>query len=198
MKFEIFKFESVSSTNDVAISLIKEKKKECGYVYANIQTKGRGTHGKNWISEVGNLFGSLFFPLKNNYPAFNEFSVINPVVVSDIIKKFCKKKKISFKWPNDIFVDGNKICGILQEIITLNRRKFLIIGIGINIVSSPNISNTYQATNIFSETHKKPTIQEMTNLIISSYEQFFYDLKSYNFINFKKKADLMTINRIIL
>ena len=110
--------------------------------------KGRGTHGKKWISEVGNLFGSLFFPLKNNYPAFNEFSVINPVVVSDIIKKFCKKKKISFKWPNDIFVDGNKICGILQEIITLNRRKFLIIGIGINIVSSPNISNTYQATNI--------------------------------------------------
>ena len=196
MKFEIFKFESVTSTNDMAINLIKEKKKNFGYVYADIQTKGRGTHGKKWISESGNLFGSLFFPLKNNYPAFNEFSIINPVMISDIIKKFCKKRKISFKWPNDIFVDGKKICGILQEIITLDRTKFLIIGIGINIISNPKINNTYQATNILSETNEKPKIKEIINIIISSYEQFFYDLKSYNFINFKKKADLMSTSRI--
>ena len=198
MQFEILKLESVTSTNDVAINLIKGKKKETGCIYAGTQTKGRGTQGKKWVSEMGNLFGSIFFPLKNNYPSFSEFSMINPVIISEVIKKFCKKKKISFKWPNDIFVDGNKICGILQEIITLNRRKFLIIGIGINIVSNPNISNTYQTTSIFSETDKKPTTQEIINLIISSYEQFFYNLKSYNFINFKKKADLMATNRIIL
>ena len=43
MKFEIFKFESVTSTNDTAINLIKEKKKKFGCVYANTQTKGRGS-----------------------------------------------------------------------------------------------------------------------------------------------------------
>ena len=50
MKFEIFNFTSVSSTNDVAISLIEKEKKNSGCVYAETQTKGRGTHGKNWIS----------------------------------------------------------------------------------------------------------------------------------------------------
>ena len=58
MKFQIFKFTSVTSTNDMAINLIKEEKKEVGYVYASTQTKGRGTYGKKWISIKGNLFGS--------------------------------------------------------------------------------------------------------------------------------------------
>jgi len=63
MKFKIFKFESVTSTNDVAINLIKKEQKEFGCVYAGIQTKGRGTHGRGWISDKGNLFGSIFFRL---------------------------------------------------------------------------------------------------------------------------------------
>ena len=56
MKFEIFKFDSVTSTNDVAINLIKGEKKKSGCVYADIQTKGRGTHGRQWIYAKGNLF----------------------------------------------------------------------------------------------------------------------------------------------
>ena len=195
MKFKIFKFNSVTSTNDVAINLIKEKKEETGYVYAEKQTKGRGTHGKKWFSNEGNLFGSLFFPLKNNYPSINEFSIINPVIISSVIKHFCQKKNISLKWPNDVFVNKKKICGILQEIITLNNKKYLIIGVGINIVSNPNINNNYQTTNIFLETKKKPPIETMINLIISSYERFFINLNSYNYTNFKKKADLMVLNK---
>ena len=191
MQFEIFKFESVGSTNDVAINLIKEKKKEVGCIYADIQTKGRGTKRKEWVSEMGNLFGSIFFPLKNNYPPFTEFSTINPVIISGVIRKFCKEKKISFKWPNDIFVNGRKICGILQEVITVDSKKFLIIGIGINIISNPDVSVDYEATNIFLETTKKPTNKEIINLLITSYENFFYELDTYNFINFKTKADLI-------
>ena len=191
MKFEIFKFESVTSTNDVAINLIKEEKKETGCIYADTQTKGRGTRGKEWISTQGNLFGSIFFPLKKNYPPFNEFSIINPVIISSVIEHFCEKKSISFKWPNDVFVNGKKICGILQELITLNSKKFLVIGIGLNIVSDPKINNKYQTTNILSETKKKPPIKEIVNLIISSYEKFFYDLHLYNYTDFKKKAELM-------
>ena len=129
MKFKIFKFKSVTSTNDIALNLIQEEKKETGCVYADTQTKGRGTYGRKWISEEGNLFGTLFFPLRNNYPAFNEFSIINPVIISNVIENFCEKKNITFKWPNDVFVNQKKICGILQELITVNSRKFLIVGI---------------------------------------------------------------------
>ena len=194
MKFEIFKFESVTSTNDIAINLIKNEQKETGCVYADTQTKGRGTHGREWISGKGNLFGSIFFPLRNKYPPFNEFSTINPLIISDVIKHFCEKKNINLKFPNDIFVNGKKICGILQELIVSNNRKFLIIGIGVNIISNPEINDEYQTTNILLETQKRPMIKEMIDLIISSYEKFFINLNSYNYEHFKKKADSMVLN----
>ena len=91
-------------------------------------------------------------------------------------------------------MNGKKICGILQELIISNNKNFLIIGIGVNIVSSPNINNKYQATNILSQTKKIPKIKEIIDLIITSYEKFFVDLNSYNYVNFKKKADLMALN----
>ena len=107
MKFKIFKFKQVKSTNDAAIRIIKKRKNEIGCVYADIQTKGRGTRGKKWISRKGNLFASIFFPLKNNYPPFNEFSIISPVLISSVIKKMCKKN-ISIKWPNDLLLNKKK------------------------------------------------------------------------------------------
>ena len=193
MKFEIFKFENVTSTNDVAIHLIKKGEKEIGCVYAGAQTKGRGTRGKKWVSTKGNFFGSIFFPLKNNFPPFNEFSTINSLLISDVIKHFCNRKKINLKFPNDILVNGKKICGILQEIIVSNSKKFLIIGVGINIISSPDINEKYKTTNILFETRKKPKIKEIIDLIISSYEEFFVNLDSYNYEQFKKKAELMAV-----
>ena len=192
MKFKIFKFENVTSTNDVAIDMIKKEKRLSGYVYSSAQKKGRGKHGKEWISQKGNLFGSLFFLLKKNYPSVKEFAIINPIIISEVIKKFCYNKKLNLKFPNDIYVSKKKICGILQEVITLQDMHFLIIGIGINIVTNPNINEKYQATNIFKESNKKPNIEEINELIISSYEKFFNEINSYNYINFKKKAALMS------
>ena len=73
-------------------------------------------------------------------------------------------------------------------------RKFLIIGIGLNIISNPNIEEKYKATNILSETKRAPEIKEIIDLIILSYERFFMELESYNFIKFRKKAELMSLN----
>ena len=61
MKFKIFKLKRVTSTNDVAMKLIQKEKKEIGFVYAETQTKGRGSQGKLWVSEKGNFFGTIFF-----------------------------------------------------------------------------------------------------------------------------------------
>ena len=137
---------------------------------------------------------SLFFPLKKEFPSFAEFSVINPVIISDAIISFCETKNISFKFPNDIFLNKKKICGILQEIITYNNINYLIIGIGMNIISNPKIKTNYEATNIFKETKKKLVIKNLIEKIIYLYEEFFMNLQSYNFISFKKKADNMAFN----
>ena len=195
MKFEILKFKSVTSTNDVAISLIKEKNKSAGCICSDLQTKGRGTYGKKWISEKGNLYLTLFFPIDKNCPSFQEFSIINPVIVLDIIKNYCDERKLRLKFPNDIMYDGKKICGLLQELITKNERKFLIIGIGLNIISNPNINNGYKATNIYLETKIKPSISEIIDLIVSSYKNFLVNLDTYNYENFKKKADKLSIKQ---
>ena len=194
MKFEIFKYETVTSTNDIAMFLIKDKKKESGCIYADEQTKGRGTHGKNWESKSGNLFLSIFFQLKESYPRFDEFSIINPVIVSNVIKNLCKNKDINIKWPNDIFISRKKVCGILQEQITFNKNFFLIIGVGINLVSNPRNNIKYESTNIFLETEKKHSINEIVKLIILSYERFFSNLNSYNYKNFINEAESMVLN----
>jgi len=193
MQFKIYKFKTVTSTNDLAADLIKKKKKEAGYVYAETQSKGKGTYGKKWISDKGNHFGSIFFPLKKEFPPFHEFSIINSVIVSDIISYFCKKQKTTLKFPNDVYVNGKKICGILQENIVLNRKNFLIIGIGINIVSNPIINNKYGTTNILSETKKKPKMNEVVSSIINAYKEFFINLHSYDYNYFKKKAEAMAL-----
>lgn len=194
MRFKIYKFKKVTSTNDIAINLIKEKKSKRGFVYAVKQTKGRGTRGRKWVSQEGNFFGSIFFQLQHKYPSFSEFSLINSVIISNVIKKYCKKNKVSLKFPNDVFLNKKKICGILQEVITFNEKDFLVIGIGINIVSNPIMVKKYKATNIFLETKKKPKVDEIIKLIKSSYENFFLNINSYNFLNFKNKAQLMAIN----
>ena len=57
------------------------------------KTKGRGSKGREWIFRIRNFFGTLF-SIKKNYPPFNEFSMINPIIISGVIKKFCKRKNI--------------------------------------------------------------------------------------------------------
>ena len=194
MQLEIFKYKEVTSTNDIAMKLIREKNKESGFVYAETQTKGRGTQGSRWISEMGNFFGTIFFQLKKSYPPFNEFSIINPVIISEIIYNFCNDCKISFKWPNDILLNDKKVCGILQEVITLNNKNFLLIGVGINTISNPKISKAYQATNILIETKKKPPIGNIISMLTEAYENFFIELKGYSFTKYKKKAETMSKN----
>ena len=160
-------------------------------MYADTQTKGRGTHGKNWFSEKGNLFATIFFPLRENYPPFNEFSIINPTIILGAIDTLFNTKNISFKWPNDLLINGKKFCGILQEMINLDKKKFLIIGIGLNLISNPKLEGKNLATNIFLETKKKLTPKDVIGLIIASYESFFSNLKIYNYQNFKKKVGLI-------
>ena len=195
MKFEILKFKSVTSTNDVAISLIKERNKLTGCISSDLQTKGRGTYGKKWISEKGNLFFTLFFPLDKKCPSFQEFSIINPVIILNIVKNYCDEGKLRLKFPNDIMYDEKKICGLLQEHIIQNEKNFLIIGIGLNITSNPNINNGYKATNVYSETNIKPSIDEIINLIISSYKNFLLNLDTYNYEKFKIKAEKLSIKK---
>ena len=146
MKFKRFKFKRVKSTNNTAIRIIKESKFNTGMVIAETQTNGRGQYGRKWISAKGNLFVSFFNELNKKNLSINTITKINCLLVKKLLSMFTKKK-IIFKKPNDILINKKKISGILQEVIFLNKKKFLITGIGINIVKNPYIRN-YPATNL--------------------------------------------------
>ena len=65
MKFKIFRFKKVKSTNNTAIRIIKKNEFNYGMIISETQNKGRGQYGKKWISYKGNLFVSFFFKIKD-------------------------------------------------------------------------------------------------------------------------------------
>tara|TARA_B100000579_G_C22222632_1_gene572360 strand:- start:33 stop:557 length:525 start_codon:yes stop_codon:yes gene_type:complete len=146
MKFKKFKFKTVKSTNNTALRIIKETNCTLGMVVAETQTDGRGQYGRKWISLKGNLFVSFFNELKKTNLSINFITKSNCLLVKNLLSKFTNKR-IAIKKPNDLLIDKKKISGILQEVILIKGKKFLITGIGINIIKNPNIKN-YPATNL--------------------------------------------------
>ena len=146
MKFKIFRFKNVESTNKTAIRIIRNSNVEFGMVISDMQKKGRGQYGKNWISFNGNLFVSFFYKLDHLSISLKQITRINCLLVKKLLSIYYKKK-IIFKKPNDLLINKKKICGILQEKISKLNKKYLIVGIGINLVKNPNLKN-YPTTNL--------------------------------------------------
>jgi BirA family biotin operon repressor/biotin-[acetyl-CoA-carboxylase] ligase len=186
MKLKIIKMKRVKSTNNVALKLIKKKILKPTMITSLTQTNGRGTMGKKWVSIKGNLFISIFFEINQKRINFKQYALLNAHLLKNIIMKFTKKK-IDIKWPNDLLIEKEKICGILQEVVNLNNKTFLIIGAGINTNSSPTIKN-YKATSLSSILKKKINNNKILKEIHKDYEKFIYQIEKYNFTELKKKV----------
>ena len=153
MKFKIFRFKKIKSTNNTAIRIIKNSNVKFGMIVAQTQYGGRGQYGRKWISYKDNLLVSFFYSLKDLKLSINQLTKINCLIVKKLISKYYKKK-ILYKKPNDLLVNQKKVCGILQETIEKFNEKYLIVGIGINLNKSPNIKN-YPTTNLGKLLNKK-------------------------------------------
>ncbi len=185
MKLKVIKYNSVKSTNDVALRLIKKGMINPTIILSNTQTKGRGTRGKKWISKKGNLFITVFFKFDPKRIKFQEYAILNAYIVKKIISKFISKK-VSIKWPNDIIIEKKKVCGILQEVVSFKEKQFLIVGLGLNIQSSPNLYNL-KTTFLKKYTKKKLDKYKILKDIKLTYEKLFKDSKKYQFLHLKKK-----------
>lgn len=153
MKFRVFRFKRVKSTNDTAIRIIKKNYCDFGMILSELQTNGRGQYGRKWISQKGNLFVSFFYNLNNFDISLTKLTKINCMIIKKLLSKYYKKK-INFKKPNDLIIKKKKICGILQETFSNFDNKYLIVGIGINLIRSPNIKNN-PSTNLYELIKKK-------------------------------------------
>ena len=170
MKLKQFNLKKVQSTNQTAIRLIRNSKNKFGLINSERQSKGKGQYGRKWISYKGNIFISIFYELDKVDLPINSLTKKNCFLVKKIISKYYKKK-ITFKQPNDLLIDKKKICGILQEVIEISQIKYLVVGIGLNLIKSPKIAN-YLTTNLLAETNKKISQKKVVKEIKISFEKF--------------------------
>ena len=181
MKFKKFKFKKVRSTNNTAIRIIKKTNCKYGMVISESQTNGKGQYGRKWISHKGNLFVTFFHELNKITLSISTITKLNCLLIKKLISKYTNKK-ILYKKPNDLFIDKKKICGILQEIIFMKNKKYLITGIGININKSPYIKK-YPTTNLNDLTNKHIRINEVENSLRKIFENNLlkiYSIKGNN------------------
>ena len=168
MQFKIFKFKKVESTNNSAIRILRNSDIDYGMVIANEQKSGRGQYGKKWISYNGNLFISFFYKLDHLTVSLKTITKINCLLVKKLLSIYYKKK-IIFKKPNDLLINKKKICGILQEKISKLNKKYLIVGIGINLIKNPNLKN-YPTTNLNELLNKKVSKNKIEKQIKKIFE----------------------------
>ena len=124
--------EVTDSTNNVAYNLSNNLPANKCVISAQKQTQGRGRRGRSWISLDGNLFMSLVFKIKDKDICYLPF--ITSLALLQTVKNLSSDADIGLKWPNDVLLSGAKISGILLE---KGLNDCIIIGIGVNIVSSP-------------------------------------------------------------
>ena len=170
MKIKKFNFQKVKSTNQTAIRLINSSKNEFGLIVSEGQLKGKGQYGRKWISYKGNIFVSFFFKLENINLSLSSLTKINSLLVKNIVSKYYKKK-ITFKSPNDLLINKKKICGILQEKIEKSKKQYFVVGIGFNLIRSPNIPN-YPTTNLFEVTNQKINKKKFVKELKITFEKF--------------------------
>ena len=141
IKSQIIHYESIDSTNlEAHRYLEKNSVSKPTWLIAEQQTSGRGRMGSSWVSTKGNLFSTLIYPIVWDLKILPMLSCLVALAVHETISYYINStNKIEIKWPNDILVNNAKISGVLIENVLSDKKKHSIIGIGINVVSSPQL-----------------------------------------------------------
>jgi BirA family biotin operon repressor/biotin-[acetyl-CoA-carboxylase] ligase len=151
-------YSQVASTNDLAINWAIEKAEDMSLILADEQSNGRGRNGSKWFSagKASLTFSLVVRPKKEEFRSIGFFTALAALAVIQAIQDLLNKKiKPEIKWPNDILVNGRKVCGILTEATWIgNDLASLVIGVGVNISAEavPSIENIkQQATSLEQE-----------------------------------------------
>lgn len=192
----IHHFENLPSTNDYANNLLSKSKPSEGTVISTYnQTKGKGQHGSIWESSVNqNLTLSILLQPSFLLPKHQFWlSQAIALAVRDFVADFVIHKKVFIKWSNDIYIEDEKVAGILiQNIISGSSISHSIIGIGININQTNfGFDSHRKATSLAKANQKNYNLDELRQHLFWYIEVHYLQLKS-NKIH-KIQADYMDL-----
>ncbi|MGB9768748.1 MULTISPECIES: biotin--[acetyl-CoA-carboxylase] ligase [Dictyoglomus] len=134
----IIYLDKLTSTMDIAHILAEKGYPHGTVIVAEEQTQGRGRFERKWYSPKGGLWFSIILRSKDLLIQSGFLGIIIGVSVLEVLEKFLKDIELNFKWPNDIEYNGKKVAGILIESIYEKELKYIIVGVGINLLVDPN------------------------------------------------------------
>jgi BirA family biotin operon repressor/biotin-[acetyl-CoA-carboxylase] ligase len=129
----IYEYEEVASTQDILKKELTLHSPNGLVILAKRQNKGRGRLGRSWIDIPGEqIFSSLLIwsPLPvSKLPLLN---IAVGLAVCEALESL-GIKNVGIKWPNDVYIFGKKVCGILSEVVQVQKMYGIMLGIGLNV-----------------------------------------------------------------
>lgn len=163
----IINLDKVNSTNSY-IASIAINSPHATIVSAYEQTAGRGQRGNSWEAQPGkNLTFSILLRPKD-LPPREQFFISEAVALGivDAIRHYLPDMPISIKWPNDIYVNDSKICGILIENCIIGTKlSYSIAGIGINFNQEHFFSDAPNPISVKQLLHHDTDLDEALNRV---------------------------------
>lgn len=129
--------EELASTNDHALRISSRVAETPHLIVARRQVRGRGRGANQWWSSEGALTFSLIVRTGGVVPParWPEFSLATGAGVCAGVETLLPSADVRLKWPNDVFLNGRKVCGVLVEVPAASAG-LLVIGVGLNVNNS--------------------------------------------------------------
>ena len=185
---QILNFKSLDSTNTKAKERIPQYS-QIEWIVAEEQTAGRGRRGKDWKSELGNLFTSYLQDWKYPYDQLPLYSYVAAIALHKSICSFLEPhQNLQLKWPNDVILDHHKIAGILLESVNYKGIRFLVTGFGVNLKQKPQLHQyNIKPGSIEELTGIKIGCQEFLKVLINETKEWEHVFSEKGFENIRKK-----------
>ncbi len=163
-------FPEIGSTMDAARELARKGAGEGTIVIAEAQAHGRGRLSREWLSPKGGIYFTLILRPSINPAYAPRINLMASVAVAATIRKLFGLKA-ELKWPNDVLIEGRKVCGILAEMdAEMDVVNFVNVGIGINANTSvPQFEKT--ATSLKDTLGREISRKEFLSVLLGEIER---------------------------
>lgn len=196
---EVLYFDTIDSTNTKAQELAEKGYPSGTLVVADKQESGKGRRGRSWVSPSGTgIFMTLMIKPDINPNNASMLTLVAALAVAKAITSVTGEKAL-IKWPNDIVVNGKKVCGILTEMnAQFDYINNIVVGVGINVHNESFPEEISQmASSLMIEAggkrfHRAQIIAE-TMLYFEQYYDIF--LKTQDLSALVREYDELLVNR---
>lgn len=196
---EVLYFDTIDSTNTKAQELAKKGYPSGTLVVADKQESGKGRRGRSWVSPSGTgIFMTLMIKPDINPNNASMLTLVAALAVAKAITSVTGEEAL-IKWPNDIVINGKKVCGILTEMnAQFDYINHIVVGIGINVHNESFPEEISQmASSLMIEAGGKRFHRAQIIAETMAYFEQYYDtfLKTQDLSALVREYDKLLVNR---